>query len=1020
VSEFLAEASVLVRPDTTKFRAELAAQLAVATRGVSIPIPIVAAPLAASQRQVTAALTETAAAAQVMGAQQEIAARKAQTLIKSQSQLERGAASTALSLVGVRGATLAASSSFLAGAAAVAIFSKAVGAAASLEEELNVFRVTAQATADQMQRVGEEARKLGADISLPGVSATDAAQAFTELARAGLDVQDALAGGRGVLQLATAAQLSFADAAELTASALNAFGLEGEEAIHVADLLANAANEAQGGIGDMGLALRQSAAAGRLVGLSLDDTVALLTLLARNGLQGSDAGTSLRVALLKLVNPTKQANQVLEQLNVTLNDAQGNLRPDIFAQIADATEDLGIKQRRAALGIIFGTDAIRAQSILGREGADALDEMSTALDRQGAAAELAGARAQGFSGQMAALSSNLETLGTTLGSLILPPLELFTSQLNDTITTLNRSASAFAELVSGLQSLDAPLRAAIPGFERFENALGRVLSLTAGGPFIATARQFDFLADQFGIGSKQIQGDAKDTAREVRNLFSAFQEAGGGPVAVNTLVVGIDKLADKLAAGDQEAQRLAAELREVKKEIIDFGNLPPTVFDIEARLDKNKARQEGKEGADILIDVLRSTLSPEAGAAIGFDFMQGVGEGIQQSVKKIKLTLTLPELRGQLAGLSEKLIGAQIEQDRQAQLAILREQQQRLQRRLEVGIEDVKARRELKQQLLDITNQIRSIEDSIVADQERAAREAEGRAREAEQARRERDAAFLDLLGGTQQRAQSAIIAAQGTKTLADDLKTNLDFRSLLRKQVDLVKKTVEDAKTRAEELRNLARQLIQVGQEINQIQEQIREARRQERRERRERIRENLELSIQIAEATGNRAAEVKAREAEIARIQLEIRQTRKGSLQRKRLILELRQTQAELREIQKEKEKTNKFAELAFGFLQQQQGFAANLLSNLIPAGAAAGTVGGVSPPAPALPSPTLAVEREGAVAQVREEGLSRGQGNTQIQLLRDIKRLLIDLNIGTGHPEAKHQRITANAAFDMLNPT
>ena len=42
VSEFLAEAQVLIRPDTTKFRAELLAQVTAATRGVTASIPILA------------------------------------------------------------------------------------------------------------------------------------------------------------------------------------------------------------------------------------------------------------------------------------------------------------------------------------------------------------------------------------------------------------------------------------------------------------------------------------------------------------------------------------------------------------------------------------------------------------------------------------------------------------------------------------------------------------------------------------------------------------------------------------------------------------------------------------------------------------------------------------------------------------------------------------------------------------------------------------------------------------------
>ena len=51
----------------------------------------------------------------------------------------------------------------------VTAFSKAIRGAADLEAELNVFRITAQASGDEMERVAEEARRLGADITLPAV-----------------------------------------------------------------------------------------------------------------------------------------------------------------------------------------------------------------------------------------------------------------------------------------------------------------------------------------------------------------------------------------------------------------------------------------------------------------------------------------------------------------------------------------------------------------------------------------------------------------------------------------------------------------------------------------------------------------------------------------------------------------------------------------------------------------------------------------------------------------------------------
>lgn len=360
---------------------------------------------------------------------------------RQQKTAARGAGATALSLLGVRGATLAANSAFLIGAASATLFAKAIQSFASLETELNVFQATAGATAEQMSEVAKAAVELGRDVSLPGVTASDAAQAMSELARAGLSVRDTISGARGVLELAAAAQISNAEAATLTASALNAFNLEGEEAVRVADLLANAANASQGSISEFGAAMQQALAIAKLVGFTLSDTVAQLTIFAQNGLRGSDAGTSLRTALSRLIAPTKKAGDLIAALGLNLRDAQGNLRPDIFVQFGEATKNLTPALRDMIAQTIAGQDAIRAFAIGAEEGRRGLQRAQIQMEVTGSAARLAAARSKGLGGQFRALGSQVETLGTELGEFAAGPVSLVVGGLNDIFTALNQIAT---------------------------------------------------------------------------------------------------------------------------------------------------------------------------------------------------------------------------------------------------------------------------------------------------------------------------------------------------------------------------------------------------------------------------------------------------------------------------------------------------------------------------------------------------------------------------------------------------
>lgn len=474
--------------------------------------------------------------------------------IRSQKTAGRGAASALLSLLGLRGATLASSAAFLAGAASAALFTKSVSEFASFEQELNVFQATTAATADQMARVAKVAHELGADITLPAVSAADAAQAMSQLARAGLSVEDSVAGARGVLELASAAMISNADAAELTASALNAFGLEGTDAVHVADLLANAANNAQGSISEMGAAMQQASAIAHQVGLSLDNTVAILTQFARHGLRGSDAGTSLRTALSRLIAPTHKAAQLIGDLGIKIRDANGNIKPDIFVQFGQATEDLTPAFRDAIAETIAGQDAIRAFAIGASEGARGLRLAQLQMQATGTAAAIAAARSKGLSGQFSALQSNTETLGTSLGKLASGPIKTVTSEVNDMFVALNQLATGdFSGFSKGVE-------------KDFDQAAANIKRHFGGLKKIVTGTDFSSL----GSGLKELVTPADNVDKETKRI----QDLEDALQRLQQLRVDTFKVSGESAIGGitEQIKRIRAELKAAK---VDAGLIIP-------------------------------------------------------------------------------------------------------------------------------------------------------------------------------------------------------------------------------------------------------------------------------------------------------------------------------------------------------------------------------------------------------------------------------------------------------------
>lgn len=325
---------------------------------------------------------------------------------------------------------------------------KAIGSAADFEQQLNTFQAVTGATANQMREVADTAKQLGSDLSLPATSASDAALALTELAKAGLSVEDALAGAKGVLQLGTAANISAGEAANIVATELNAFSLSGTQAVHVADLLAGAANAAQGEIADFGIAFQQVAAVAFQVNLSIEQTTGALTELARAGLKGADGGTSLRTMLLRLVPTTKEAAAFQHALGIEFDNTRsaGEQLPHLLDQYRHALSLLTPAQQQLVLTQIFGQDAIRAASILIRGGSDALNESTAAANKAGEAQKVAEAKTKGLSGAYAGLKSNLETLGITLGTAVIPPLTTFTNDVSAVVGVVTKGVTAIADL----------------------------------------------------------------------------------------------------------------------------------------------------------------------------------------------------------------------------------------------------------------------------------------------------------------------------------------------------------------------------------------------------------------------------------------------------------------------------------------------------------------------------------------------------------------------------------------------
>jgi TP901 family phage tail tape measure protein len=304
-------------------------------------------------------------------------------------------------------------------------FKQVIDIGIEYQTSLNELQAVSHATGDQMARVGATAKALGADMSLPATSAADAAAAMTELAKGGLSVDQAMTAAKGTLQLAAAAQIDAAKAAEIQSQALNAYGLSAANAGHVSDVLANAANAASGEITDFSQGLSQAGAVAHQYGISLDETVTALGLFANAGIKGSDAGTLLKSALLALANPSKPAAAAMQELGLKAYDAQGRFvgLKSVFDQLRVASGRMTDAQYQQATATVFGSDAVRLAGVAAGTTAEQWDSMATSIGRAGGASEVAAAKTKGLGGAIEGFKSQVETVEIDAFEKIGPALE---------------------------------------------------------------------------------------------------------------------------------------------------------------------------------------------------------------------------------------------------------------------------------------------------------------------------------------------------------------------------------------------------------------------------------------------------------------------------------------------------------------------------------------------------------------------------------------------------------------------
>jgi TP901 family phage tail tape measure protein len=317
-------------------------------------------------------------------------------------------------MTGIQSASAAVGTAILASVAA------AGAVAIDFEKQMSRVKAIASASEEEFARLKETAMELGATTSK---SASEIALGMEDVAAMGFNVNEIIGAMPGIIAAAEASGADLATTSGIVAAALNSFQLEASDASKVADILAKTANISAANINDMGYAFKYAAPVANTLGISMEELAAMTGIMVDSGLEGSQAGTTLRMALLSLADPTSEGAKALENLGVKATDANGNFLDfaDILPQFVDGLEGMTDAQKAAELSTIFGTEAVSGMLAVIGGGIGNFEDFTEALENSaGASKQTADIMKDNVAASFDEFKGALETLSIDISDEFLP------------------------------------------------------------------------------------------------------------------------------------------------------------------------------------------------------------------------------------------------------------------------------------------------------------------------------------------------------------------------------------------------------------------------------------------------------------------------------------------------------------------------------------------------------------------------------------------------------------------------
>lgn len=480
---------------------------------------------------------------------------------------------------------------------------------ADFDVGMSEVKAISGATGTEFKQLETKAIQMGAKTKY---SATEAASAFKYMAMAGWDTNDMLSGISGVMNLAAASGEDLATTSDIVTDALTAFGLSAKDSSHFADILAQASSRSNTNVGLMGETFKYVAPVAGALGYSAEDCAVAIGLMANSGIKASQAGTALRSLFTRLAKPTDTVAAAMEKYNITLTDANGNMKPlsTLMSEMRDRFSGLSEAQKANLAATLAGQEGMSGLLAIVNSSDDDFKNLTDSINNaDGASERVAKTMQDNLKGSFTIFKSTVESAAISIGKKLTPEVRKFVDTGTSLVKKFNDMSDAEKTNVVNIGKMATviPLATLAGG-----KLLGSMLKLGKG--MVNFNAQTSLLVQAIGLYR---QGEIK-AALATGEWFSSLSSLGTGIMSFITnpagaAVIGVAALTVALIANTKEMnnyKEAGSKMSEEEQMLIDRTKELKQAYDEsnKSKLDAIKSANDESTAQQTLWEKLQGTV----------------------------------------------------------------------------------------------------------------------------------------------------------------------------------------------------------------------------------------------------------------------------------------------------------------------------------------------------------------------------------------------------------------------------